>query len=130
MLLSCSISYCQTSGCDCDSSCISTGSQENTDSVLIAISDIRLANEKLIEAKYYKVICKEQNEIIDLKRLYILEQDSIINDLQLRIIDTTDLNTKLQKDYEKQKKKTVVWGSIGGATAVCFVGCLIGLICK
>lgn len=130
MLLNCSISYCQTNACDCETSCISTGYQEESDSVLISINDIRNVNNKLIERKYYKSICAEQEDIISLKDSYIIEQDSIISSLQYRIIRTTDINNQIQKDYDRQKQKTVVWGSIAGATSVCFIGCLIGLIYK
>ena len=126
MLLNCFIGYCQNN----DTTCFSTGNLIQSDTARIAIAAIRVANNKLIEGKYYKEISKEQEQIIRLKNSYIVCQDSIIKDMQNRVIKTTDINNKLQEDYNRQKRKTVVGWSVAASTSVLLVATIVGLIYK
>lgn len=101
MLLNCFTVYCQNEAHEFSS----TGWQIKNDSVLLPINDIRIANNKLIEGKYYRKIYNEQCIIIDLKDAYILQQDSIILNMQNRIIKTTNLIINYKMNIIKNIKE-------------------------
>jgi len=99
-----------------------TGKQNIEDTcVYIPISSIRAANNKLIERKYLINIVEAQDSIICLQDSYILNQDSINDILKDRIIKTNELNNSLQKQYEKEQKKKIIYGSVAGA-------CMVGIV--
>lgn len=123
MLLNSFINYCQST----NHINVPTGLQ---DSVLISINDIRIVNEKLIERKYYIKINKEQEEIIKLNNDYINEQHKIIDDLQDRIVATQDINNKLQKEYEKEKKNKKIAIGCASGFGLALAGVIVGLVLK
>lgn len=80
--------------------------QEQIDSnVVISISYIKQANAKMIERLYLKEICNQQDTIIKLKDKYIKEQQAIINSFQERVITSEELNQRLYKSIDRQRKK-------------------------
>ena len=75
MLLNSFMSWCQSD----TTSIISTGEFINSDTIVnIPINYIRKANTLMIERNYLLDITEEQDSIICLHKLYIYEQDSII----------------------------------------------------
>ena len=133
LLLNCFISYCQN--CDyINNDSIQninsfTGNEIKSDTTTdVSISDIRKVNKALIERKYYKEIINTQDSIIILKDDYILEQNKVIDDLQDRIVQTTDINNKLKEDYNRQKNKTLIAGSIAGSLGVCLIGSIVAIV--
>lgn len=96
-----------------------TGEQINSDTcICVDIQNIRKANDKLIERKYLLKVNAAQDSIIVLNNEYIFKQDSIISDLKDRIIKTNNINKDLQKQYEKERKKKIIYGSVAGGLAV------------
>lgn len=102
--------------------------QEQVDSnVVISISYIKQANAKMIERLYLKEICNQQDTIIKLKDKYIKEQQAIINSFQERVITSEELNQRLYKSVDRQrKKKRIFLGTTIGASLVA----LLSFICK
>ena len=94
--------------------------QEQVDSnVVISISYIKQANAKMIERLYLKEICNQQDTIIKLKDKYIKEQQAIINSFQERVITSEELNQRLYKSIDRQrKKKRIFLGTTIGASLV------------
>ena len=94
--------------------------QEQIDSnVVISISYIKQANAKMIERLYLKEICNQQDTIIKLKDKYIKEQQAIINSFQERVITSEELNQRLYKSIDRQrKKKRIFLGTTIGASLV------------
>ena len=116
MLLHCSTSWCQT-----NSSSPSTGKA----TISITIDTIRIVNAKLIERNYLLELCKQQDSIIALNKQYIEEQNKIIKDFQNKIVDYNRINENLQKEYEKQRKRTIIISTVGGTI---ITGCIVGII--
>jgi len=86
-LLSCSNNYAQSN--------LSTGNWTKTDTtVVVPISYIKLANEKMIERNYYMELCAEQ--------------DTLINN-QIHYIDCQNNNISLLNKEIKRRKKYNIW---------------------
>lgn len=117
MLLHCSISWCQIN----NSSFPSTGEA----TITITIDTVRIINAKLIERNYLLELCKQQDSIISLNKKYIEEQNKVIKDFQNKIIDYNRINENLQKEYERQRKRTIIISTVGGTI---ITGCVIGII--
>lgn len=94
--------------------------QEQIDSnVVISISYIKQANAKMIERLYLKEICNQQDTIIKLKDKYIKEQQAIINSFQERVTTSEELNQRLYKSIDRQRKKKIIFlGTTIGASLV------------
>lgn len=89
---------------------------------------IRQANDKLIERKYIIKINEAQDSIISYKQQYILEQDTIIEDLKGRILEANRINEELQKQYAKERNKKIIYGAIGGGVAVAAVASIVTIL--
>ena len=105
-----------------------TGEQIIEDTcVTVPIKLIRSANDKMIERKYLLKVTDAQDSIICLKTNYILQQDTIINDLKNRIIETNRINNELQERYKKERTKKIIYGSVAGALLVATVTSIISI---
>ena len=114
LLLSCSINLLAND--------TTTGEQIIEDScTCVNIDIIRKANDKLIERKYLLKVNSAQDSIITLNNKYILQQDTVINDLKERIVKINNINEDLQKQYERERKKKIIYGSVAG-------GCIVGIV--
>lgn len=105
VLLSCSRGWCQS-----DASLSSTGEFTN-DSVLVAISDLRVANAKMIELKYEKDINNNLKEII--------KNDSVA------IVALREDNSVIAKQAKKYKRQRNV---VSGASGVLVVLLILALL--
>lgn len=103
-----------------DSTSLRGRTQEQVDSnVVISVSYIKQANAKMIERLYLKEICNQQDTIINLKDKYIKEQQAIIDSFQERVIASEELNQRLYKSIDRQrKKKRILLGTTIGASLV------------
>ena len=118
MLLNSFMSWCQSD----TTNIISTGENIDSDTIVsIPITYIRKANVLMIERNYLLDITEEQDSIICLHKLYIGEQDSIINDFQQKIIKNNKINEDINKAYEKERKKTIIFGTTTGVLAAIVV---------
>lgn len=116
LVLSCSNSWCQIS--------ISpTGCQ--TDSVLISINYIRLANKKLIEGISCKKIVNIQDSIINLQQQKYAELEAEASILQTKLYETNKVNTKLNERMDKQNRKVRFLGGTALASTLAFLLCII-----
>lgn len=105
-----------------------TGEQIMEDTcVTVPIKLIRSANNKMIERKYLLKVVDAQDSIICLKTNYILQQDTIINDLKNRILETNRINDELQEQYKKERTKKIIYGSVAGAFLVATVASIISI---
>ena len=105
-----------------------TGKQIIEDTcVTVSIRLIRSANDKMIERKYLLKVVDAQDSIIQLNNEYVLQQDTIINDLKNRILETNRINDELQERYKKERTKKIIYGSIAGAFLVATVGSIISI---
>ena len=105
-----------------------TGKQIIEDTcVTVPIRLIRSANDKMIERKYLLKVADAQDSIICLKTNCILQQDTIINDLKNRILETNRLNNELQERYKKERTKKIIYGSVAGAFLVATVASIISI---
>ena len=86
--------------------------------VSVPIRFIRSANDKMIERKYLLKITEAQDSIIILNKKYILQQDTIIDDLQNRILECNRINTDLQNSYKRERNKKIIYGSVAATLAV------------
>ena len=118
MLLNSFMSWCQSDTI----SITSTGENINSDTIVnIPITYIRKANILMIERNYLLDITEEQDSIISLHKLYISEQDSVINDFKQKIIKNNKINEDINKAYEKERKKTIIFGTTTGVLAAIVV---------
>ena len=116
LMLSYSKSWCQIS--------ISpTGSR--TDSVLISIDYIKLANKKLIEGISCKKIVVLQDSVIALQSKKYAELDAEVSILQTKLYDAHRVNVKLTEDVDSQKGKVRFLGGTALASALAFLVCII-----
>lgn len=114
MLLNSFMSWCQSDTTDI----ISTGDIIKSDTIVnVPISAIRKANILMIERNYLLNITEEQDSIICLHKLYIEEQDSIIELFKDRIEQNNKINENINKAYEKERRKTIIFGTTTGVLA-------------
>lgn len=107
----------------CQSSIFPTGGR--TDSVLIHIDYIRLANKKLIEGNSYKKIVSIQDSIINLHNYKYATLEAEVSVLQTKLYDANDLNKRMVKDVDKQKRKVKFLGGTALASTLAFILCII-----
>ena len=118
MLLNSFMSWCQSD----TTSIISTGEFINSDTIVtIHINHIRKANTLMIERNYLLDITEEQDSIICLHKLYIYEQDSIIKLFKDRVKESNKINEDINKAYESERRKTIIFGTTTGVLAAIVV---------
>lgn len=112
-------------------SCLKSWSQSNSftggqnDSIFISIDYIRLANEKLIENKYNKIIIGQQDSIIN---LHIKKYDAITDEvkvLQNKLYNAESMNKELNKSLKKIDNKNKFLGGIAITSTIAFVVCIL-----
>ena len=116
LMLSYSKSWCQISYSP-------TGGQ--TDSVLISIDYIKLANKKLIEGISCKNIVNIQDSVINLQQQKYAELEAEVSILQTKLYDAHSCNVKLTKDVDNQKSKVRFLGGTALASTLAFLVCII-----
>lgn len=107
----------------CQSSIFPTGGR--TDSVLIHIDYIKLANKKLIEGNSYKKIVSIQDSIINLHNYKYATLEAEVSVLQTKLYDANELNKRIVKDVDKQKRKVKFLGGTALASTLAFILCII-----
>ena len=114
VLLSCLKSYAQT---------IPSTGEQNKDSieVIIPISYIKLANQKLLERKYLIEIDAQKDSIINDYKNYIKVYEEINKEYQTKIDEYNNINKNLSKSLQKQKKTSLVLGTVAGASILTIV---------
>lgn len=101
LALTCSISWCQSNLLD---SISLTGEEIQTDSVLIPITALKVANAKMIELKYEKEINEQ------LRRL--IQTDSNIIDGLSANLTVCEMNTEIKvAEIKKQRNVAIAAGS-------------------
>ena len=120
LVLSCSRGYAQMIP--------STGNRIQTDTnlVYIPIEYIRIANQKLIERNYLIDVNDYKDSIIVDYKNYIAEYEKVNIKFQKQLDDYKRVNEDLAKSSNKQKKTSLVFGSIAGASVLTIV--LIALV--
>ena len=116
LILSYSKSWCQISTSP-------TGGR--TDSVLISIDYIKLANKKLIEGISCKKIVVLQDSVINLQSKKYAELEAEVSILQTKLYDVRSCNVKLTKDVDSQKSKVRFLGGTALASTLAFLVCII-----
>ena len=98
----------------------STGWENNADTVYVSIpiEYIRLANQKMIERNYLEEVNNYKDSIIVDYKNYIKEQEMMCNDYKKQLMEYNKINEDLNKSLAKQKKTTLVFGSVAGASIV------------
>lgn len=112
LLLNCLNSYAQ------DISSTGEKIKADTNLVSIPIEYIRLANQKLIERNYLEEVNNYKDSIIVDYKNYIKEQEMMCNDYKKQLMEYNKINEDLNKSLAKQKKTTLVFGSVAGASIV------------
>ena len=107
----------------CQSSSSPTGGR--TDSVLISIDYIKLANKKLIEGIRCKTIGNIQDSVINLQQQKYAELEAEVSILQTKLYDAHSCNVKLTKDVDNQKSKVRFLGGTALASTLAFLVCII-----
>ena len=105
----------------------STGifTQADSANVIVPIEYIRLANTKMIERLCLIEENNQKDSIIISYKTYIKEQNKIITDYEKNIEDYNKLNNQLSKRLTRQKKTSLVCGTVAGAAILTIV--LIGI---
>ena len=116
LMLSYSKSWCQ-------SSTLPTGGR--TDSVLISIDYIKLANKKLIEGISNKKVVVLQDSVIKLQSKKYAELEAEVGILQTKLYDAHRVNVKLANDVDKERSKVRFLGGTALASALAFIVCII-----
>lgn len=116
LVLSCSSGWCQSSNSP-------TGGR--TDSVLIHIDYIRLANQKIIEGISCKKIVNIQDSVINLQQQKYAELEAEASVLQSKLYDTHKANISLEIKLDKQNRKVRFLGGTALASTLAFLLCII-----
>ena len=116
LVLNCSSGWCQINTSP-------TGGQ--TDSVLISINYIRLANKKLIEGISCKKIVNIQDSIINLQQQKYAELEAEASVLQTKLYNTNESVVKLNEAVDKEKCKVRFLGGTALASTLAFLLCII-----
>ena len=122
MLSNSFMSWCQSD----TTNITSTGDTIKSDTIVnVPISAIRKANVLMIERNYLLDITEEQDSIICLHKLYIEEQDSIIEIFKYRIEQNNKINENINKAYEKERRKTIIFGTTTGVLSAIVVTAIL-----
>lgn len=116
LVLNCSSGWCQINTSP-------TGGQ--TDSVLISINYIRLANKKLIEGISCKKIVNIQDSIINLQQQKYAELEAEASVLQTKLYNINECNQSLEFKLDKQNRKVRFLGGTALASTLAFLLCII-----
>ena len=116
LMLSYSKSWCQISYSP-------TGGQ--TDSVLISIDYIKLANKKLIEGISCKKIVNIQDSVINLQQQKYAELEVEVSILQTKLYNINECNQSLEFKLDKQNRKVRFLGGTALASTLAFLLCII-----
>lgn len=116
LVLNCSSGWCQ-------SNTFPTGGR--TDSVLISIDYIRLANQKLIEGISCKKIVNIQDSIINLQQQKYAELEAEASVLQTKLYNTNESVVRLNETVDKQRRKVRFLGGTALASTLAFLLCII-----
>lgn len=101
---------------------ISTGDTIQADTIVeIPISNIRKANVLMLERKSLLNITTQQDSIICLQVRYISEQDSIISGFKDKVAENNRINEDLKKMYDRERRKTIIFGTTSGVLAAVVV---------
>ena len=115
LLLTCSTSWCQSNLHD---SILLTGEEMQTDSVLVPISALRVANAKMIELQYEKEINKNLQ--------YFIQNDSlIINAISTNLDACEEAYNKKDDEIKEMKKQRNIAIGAGSSTSLLFLILLI-----
>ena len=95
------------------------------DSVMVAISDLRIANTKLINAKYNaeRLIVKDSIINLQVQKYEALNVET--KSLQDKLYNANTLNETLKKDVEKVNKRNKILSGISGGAIAAFIVCLL-----
>lgn len=107
----------------CQSSIFPTGGR--TDSVLIHIDYIRLANEKLIEGIRDKKIVAIQDSIINLQNQKYAELEAEAGTLQTKLYENYIVTESLEVKLDKQNRKVKFLGGTALASTLAFLVSII-----
>ena len=101
----------------------STGEINRTDTSLITIpiKYIHLANQKLIERQYLIEINNQKDSIIIDYKKYVEEQEKSIKSFQTKINNYDRINNDIVKRLERQKKTSLICGSMAAASIAAIV---------
>ena len=116
MLLSCLKSWSQNSNYNISL----TG-----DSIMVAISDLRIVNTKLITAKYNAERLAVKDSIINYQNQKYEALNVEVKSLQDKLHNTNVLNETLKKDVEKVNKRNKILSGISGGAIAAFIVCLL-----
>lgn len=106
-----------------------TGEQILTDTLVeVPIRYIRLANDKMIERSYLKKIIIAKDSVNTLQQDYIYKQDSVIFLLKTNIVEINRINDDLQKQYQKERNKAIIYGSITGGLTIGIIATIVSCI--
>lgn len=96
-----------------------TGELIESDSIIcIPIQYIRTASEYIVERNYLTEIVVQQDSVVNYYKDYSKEQSIIIQDMQNRIIEGNKITEKLNKEYKKERAKTITLGVTTGVLAI------------
>ena len=106
----------------------STGNKIHSDSVCVSIpiEYIRLANQKLIERNYLIEVNQYKDSIIVDYKKYIEEYERISEETRAKFELYDSINKDLHKKLDNQKKTSLVFGSIAGASILTII--LMGIV--
>ena len=113
-------------------SCLKSWSQNSDynisltrDSIMVAISDLRIANIKLITAKYNAERLAVKDSIINYQNQKYDALNVEVKSLQDKLHNTNVLNKTLKKDVEKVNKRNKILSGISGGAIAAFIVCLL-----
>lgn len=116
LMLSYSKSWCQSNN---------TPTGGRTDSVLISIDYIKLANKKLIEGISNKRIVVLQDSIINLQSEKYAELENEVSILQTKLYEANRVNCNLNEKVDNQNRKVKFLGGTALASTLAFILCII-----
>lgn len=100
--------------------------QNDTSLVTIPIKYIKLANVKLLERNYLLEINEVKDSIINDYEKCIKEYERIDKEYTAKLELSHSINKDLHKSLERQKKTSLVLGSVAGASVLTII--LIALV--
>lgn len=107
LLCSCSYSWCQNK----IDTILFTGEEVQTDSVLVSVNALKVANAKMIELKYEKEINRQLRGII--------QTDSLLTDYLYTNLSSCKINSDIKIAEIKKQRNTAI--AVGSGTSLLFL---------
>lgn len=101
------------------------GVQEQPDSIIVAVNDLRIANTIMVKSNIQDTIIQLKDSLIYYQNEKIILLNNSYKEMKDYAIKTNEINSNLNKSLNKSKKKTLIISGVAGSAIAAFIVSLL-----